>query len=494
MSIDTLLATGTEPDDDAPKDVPLNRRKRRAARKAPTAPPEPTDGALVARERAPWDAPGGRYRASHRRAARGFYAPRRLGSMTTTRQAEILQTALIAPSTGVEGVTNGIDALSRYPINHDAITAYRKTPREITSPNSLVAGDVGAGKSSFVKTVFLLRPLVLERRRAVVYDKKRGNNGEEGEYADVARRFGVEPIRFTTDGTGTRLNLMDPLILAGTGAGGQKRLLETVVRLGRGDVDLDQWELRALRDALRKTRVSFDAPGARTPVLTDLMLYLGRPTADDLTDLSAAGKERLHQAGMEVRFTLENLIDEYGGLIDGETSSTVSLGEKLTSFDISQLPDDGPAVPVVMAVANQWLMGRLTSEPGWTTNVIWEEGWHAIGGPTAKLLRSTQKLSRSLGIGNVFVFHKGNDVPKDSPGYSMIQEAQTVYVYRLERPDEAEWATQTFGFASETTSVIQSLPNGSCVFKYGGNPETQMQHVRSDWETEVTNTDAGLGA
>ena len=50
------------------------------------------------------------------------------------------------------------------------------------------------------------------------------------------------------------------------------------------------------------------------------------------------------------------------------------LHPKLTTFDISALPEDGPATSMVMVVANAWLMGMLTHDTGWRTNFIAEEG------------------------------------------------------------------------------------------------------------------------
>ena len=58
-------------------------------------------------------------------------------------------------------------------------------------------------------------------------------------------------------------------------------------------------------------------------------------------------------------------------------------------------------VAVVMAIGHMWLTGRLKTERGSVTNVVYEEGWHMIGGPSAQLVKSNQKLSRALGISNV---------------------------------------------------------------------------------------------
>ncbi len=457
------------------------------------APPveTPVDQTGSATEITPWGQPGTRLRSKPGAARRGRYAPAIEGAPSTTRQAEILNTALIAPPTGATGVVTGRDVLSRTSISHDPITAYNSTPREVSSPNVIIMGDVGAGKSTHTKANHVLRPLLLKGRRCVVFDKK--DQAGEGEYSGVVRRYGYEPIRFSPDGTGTTLNLLDPTILEGTGLQGQARLLNIVTRLARGDQQLDAWEEEALRAALRMT---VDKVGDhRAPVLEDILPNLGDLADDpDYRTLSVSARDDLHKAGLSVRWTLNGLLDEYAGLLDGETSKTVDLAGKLTSFDISQLPDDGPAVPVVMAIGNMWMLGRLRRERGCATTVVYEEGWHMIGGPAARLIKSNQKLSRGLGISNVFVMHKGSDIPADSPGMAIIQEAQTVCIYRQSRPEDATWCQQTFGLAPETAETIERLRDGHYIFKYGSHPETHVQHILSRWEAQVTNTDEAIAA
>ena len=439
-----------------------------------------------AKDLAPWDLPGGKLRTATGAAARGWYSPRLQGAPTTTKQAEILNTGIIGAPTGVEGVVNGTDNLSSTMISHDAPTAYNATPRKLTSPNVLVMGTVGSGKSSFVKTVMVIRPLLLANHRAVVFDKK--DQGDEGEYSGVARQLGSEPLRFAPDNKGTRLNLLDPLIVQGSGLIGQMQLVNAVARIARDDKPATEWEENATQFALQ--RLFADKEGNRAATMADLLPYLGHVPTD--LGYSAEAKERYHQAGISVQLGLKNLLTAYGDVFDGETSKDVDLAHKLTVFDVSQLPSDGPAIPTIMSIGHQWLLGRLMRERGWITNVVYEEGWHMIAGPSARLVKANQKLSRSLGISNVFVMHKGTDIPVGSEGYTVVQEAQTIYAYRQDRPEDARWVTETFGLNPDAAETLMNLEPGHCVFKYGSNPATHMRHVRSEWETAVTNTDEGM--
>ena len=87
---------------------------------------------------------------------------------------------------------------------------------EITGPNMVVVGQIGRGKSTFVKTL-LWRELVFGRRAWVIDPK--------GEYGPLAAACGTRPVRLEPGGP-TRLNPLDHLVpgggatTAGVSAGG----------------------------------------------------------------------------------------------------------------------------------------------------------------------------------------------------------------------------------------------------------------------------------
>src|SRR5580698_8098091 len=69
----------------------------------------------------------------------------------------------------------------------------------LTNPNMVVFGQIGRGKSAFVKT-YLWRQAVFGRRAWVVDPK--------GEYAPLARAWGIEPLALRP-GSPLRLNPLD---------------------------------------------------------------------------------------------------------------------------------------------------------------------------------------------------------------------------------------------------------------------------------------------
>jgi hypothetical protein len=490
------FAVAPAPRADPDEEQPGRRRRRRKDKEVVADPgvlelPEPR---------------GFRARRSSRRARRGWYAPQAEPSLTSTRQAEILNTALVAAPTDAFGTLIGSDRLSNTPVAHDPFTAYERGI--ITSPAVVVLGVIGSGKSSLLKTVYVTRALILEHRRVVVMDKK--DRAGEGEYAELTRRLGAEPLRFLVGGGGTTLNILDPTILAGGGIAGQARLLIALAELANDGKDLDKWEKAALRAAHRATLRAAEADRDMVPVLAHLLHHLGRVTEAlrttaepieieageplaDFADYSPAALERMHQAGLGVRHLLSALLsDELAGLFDGPTSENVQLSQRLTTFDISQLPDDGPAVSMVMAVANVWLLGTLRNHRGLRTNFIAEEGWDLVGGPGGRVFQRNSKLARGLGLSNIAALHHIADIPPHDPAVSMLKEAQTVHLYRQDREDDIEAVMRLYGLDPGARNALSNLDDGHHLLKIGNRREIHVVHVRSKLERTLTNTDEAM--
>lgn len=436
---------------------------------------------------------GAKNRPNLRRARRGHYFARTPAALSTTRQAQILNPALLASATDDQGVALGVDALTNSPVAHDQFTAYTK--KIITSPHVIVLGVIGSGKSSLIKTVYVLRPLILKKRRALVLDRK--DQGGEGEYSQLTREFGSEPYRFVIGEGGTRLSPLDPRIFEVIGASGQLRLLSAMAARATDAAggDLDEWKQKALRVAYEATQKAAEAQG-RVPVLDYLIPLLGNMDAvseQDRLAMSPQAAERLHQAGVSVRFALERtLSDELNGLFNGETSKDLTLDSRLTTFDISQLPVDGPATAMVLGVAHTWLLGRLRKERGWGTNFIVEEGWDMMTGPIARHLNSSQMLARGLGLSTIAAMHHVAQAAGSAEGMSLLREPQTVHLYRQDREADITACVSTYGLDPQSEEALRNLAQGKHLLKIGSRPEVMVRHTRSDLEIELTDTDSAM--
>ena len=100
--------------------------------------------------------------------------------------------------------------------------------------------------------------------------------------------LGAEPIRLLLGEGGTRLNPLDPMILAGTGTTGQLQLLAAMAAEAAGGATLTPWEMGAMRASHRQVLRASDlgvlsTPGhanGAEPTLEDLVSTLGQDLPD----------------------------------------------------------------------------------------------------------------------------------------------------------------------------------------------------------------------
>jgi hypothetical protein len=447
--------------------------------------------------------------APRRRSVRdrdGIYELRREPHVTTTRQAEVLNIALAARPGWLDRLLVGRNVRTGAAVTYDPFVSYAD-PREpqFTSTVISVIGNLGMGKSTLMKTLFVLRMLLLGRR-VVVLDKKR--QGAAGEYAPIAAELGTQSVRFVPGGGpgSSRINLIDPRIGVATADGaattegrpaGQLELVQRVITtyLGR---PLGVLGIEALRVGLLAAPRRAAIAG-REPDVHDLIWCLQHPDPDQVRDLydNSWTAQQLGEWGTEAAAALLVLVNgELSGVIDGPTSPEVSLDHPsgLTVFDISALPNSGPALGIVMLLIQTWLAGLLArrSAANEQTVLVVEEGWHVASGDLGEMFKEQAKLSRALGLCLVAGFHHPSDLPPSSPARALMQESSTWFLFGQDKPSDVEDTLKIAQLPTELAPVLAALPRGQCLLvKAGADPE----HVDigiSDWEADLANTDAQL--
>ena len=284
---------------------------------------------------------------------------------------------------------------------------------------------------------------------------------------------------------------MDPLITEVLGRHGQFGLLRAMAERAAGTDSLGTWQMKALRSAHLEVLRTAEQDGS-VPLIGNLAQQLGR-VQDANGEYSAQARERLHEAGLEVRFLFEGLMsDELSGLFDGPTSAHVGLNEKLTTFDISQLPEDGPANALVQVVAHALVLGRLRGDRGKGTNFVSEEGWSLVSGAVARQMNANQMLARGLGLSNVVALHHVAQVGHDSDARSLLREPQTVHIYRQDRAEDIEAVISMYGLEPGSAAALEHLEQGHHLLKIGRRAEIHVDHVRSPLEERLTETDSAM--
>ncbi len=371
----------------------------------------------------------------------------------------------------------------------------------VSNPNMVVFGQIGRGKSAFVKS-FLWRQAVFGRRAWVVDPK--------GEYADLADAWGVRPVALRPGGA-IRLNPLDPGP-DGEDAGppgpdptGRRRmeLLSSLASacLGRS---LAPRERAALGAALAETTRTEVAP--TVPMVVDALLS---PDAEAARALRTDRRDLLED-GRDVALELRRLVHgDLCGMFDGPSTPGLDLSAPLVVLDLSALYSSA-ALGVLMACATAWLQAALArtaaggaaAAPGRSRFfLVVDEAWAILSNlGVARWLQSSWKLSRAFGVANVAVLHRVSDLrsvgASDSEQVALAQgllsDSETRVVY-AQSPGELEAAAELLSLSATETDLLPQLRRGIALWKVGQR-SFLVQHRLSATERRIVDTDAAMTA
>ena len=420
----------------------------------------------------------------------------------TTRHLGAAYPFAAEPGLGVAGVLVGRDLLGG-PFSYDPFELYARGV--ITNPNMVVVGQIGRGKSAFVKT-YLWRQLVFGRR-AWVLDPK-------GEYGPLARAAGAEPIALRPGGT-VRLNPLDAPVALGSDDGEEptRRRAELLASLaaaslGRALLPTERSALEvAVDDASGRTAGHGDlAPAPTLPIVVDALLAPSAEAARSLgTDMGGLAAD-----GRNVALELRRLVaGDLRGMFDGPTSAGVWLDAPFGVLDLSAVYHSA-ALGVTMTCAAAWLSAVLGPQraPGDAVGrearrrgvlIVVDEAWAILSNlSAARWLQSSWKLSRAWGVANVAVVHRLSDL--DSAGaagseqaglaHGLLADSETRVVY-AQPPGEVERAVTSLGLSSTEAEVVPQLRRGVALWKVGTR-SFLVQHRLSPLEYDIVDTDARM--
>ncbi len=430
----------------------------------------------------------------------GRYETVRETIFTSTRQAGALNPAIVSTHPPLAGPITGIDVTTGQPVATDPHELYDQG--RITSPNVVILGDISSGKSSLAKTVYVTRPVALGRQVAV-FDRKLQQG--TGEYRRAAELCEVPVIKFARTG-GTSINLLDPRIATTSldaeenSRVGQDRLLLMVAEHAHGALDSrEHYALRTAHSAALDTAAS----QGRTATIHDVVNALYNPGEGSVPrpHLDTEGivtRSDLITWGLDLALDLDRFITgDLSGLLDRETSEDMNLDAPLLVFDTSALPEESPALALVMALVSTFLASVWSLKPG-KRIIVLEEGYHTTrlqsqgSMSVATILRSLAKRGRGIGLAFVTVVHHVSDVPADSDAMSLIREADIVHVFRQSRADDARQVVDLFRFPPRVFDMLGTLAKGVHVVRIGTEPARKIQHIRTRLEEWLTDTDEAM--
>ncbi len=419
--------------------------------------------------------------------------PRLPAHQVTTRNLGAAYPFIAEAGLGQRGVVVGDDLLGGSFV-FDPFELY--AAGVVSNPNMVVFGQIGRGKSSFVKT-FLWRQAVFGRRAWVVDPK--------GEYGDLADAWGVRPVALRPGGA-IRLNPLDPgpemPAAAGpdTTDGSARRRMELLsslasVCLGRTLVPRERAALEAALDQATRHR-----PVPTLPLVVDALLTPEAAAARALR----TGLPDLLEDGRDVALELRRLVHgDLRGMFDGPTTVGLDLSAPLVVLDLSALYTSS-ALGVLMACATAWLQATLARTSGEADRhqyfLVVDEAWAILSNlGVARWLQSSWKLSRALGVSNVAVLHRVSDLrsvgASDSEQVALAQgllaDSETRVVY-AQSPGELEAAQELLSLSVTEAELLPQLRRGVALWKVGQR-SFLVQHHLSAPERRIVNTDAAMG-
>lgn len=411
---------------------------------------------------------------------------------TSTYRAGVLTPWLASGLTEFDGPLIGKENTTGTPFRFDAWSPARAGVA--TSPNGVVVGMMGSGKSMFLKT-FAVREIGYGRHVIIMSDPK-------GEWVRVAKAVGGQTVSI---GHG---NIMNPLDIGRRPMG----------------VDEEEWLLDgksrrsvALSGLVSSLREGVPPSSAEQSLLDAAAedMCLGRMTATVTALVEALDGD--WGASREVRglndltrdqccrsliLTLDKLVH---GALQGafELESTVSVdpASPIIVFDTSGIDgNDTIKRSVYTAALSATIDSILTAKDGLYRLIIAEEGWEVLSNPL--LVDAWDKRMRMTGdwaCSNWMLLHEladlekfgdpGSEQRKKIDGILTLSETKVIY---KQSPSSLNYLSNLLpDLTDDERNVIPRLERGVGLFRVGDKVRTLVHPVVSRVAYPVFNTDAG---
>lgn len=360
--------------------------------------------------------------------------------------------------------------------SYDAFELYEQGV--ITSPNMVVAGQLGRGKSALVKTLCLREQVF--GRRVVVMDPK-------GEYAQLASFCDTEVIGLRPRGR-LRLNPLDARIARED----QLRLLQAISAAAL-DRALRPQEKTALERALEQA-----SKGRGEATLPKVVEALLDPLEEAASSISA-DRNALIEWGRETAYELRRLVaGDLKGMFDGKTSKSVDLGADMVVLDLSAVYDSD-ALGILMTCAAAWLQGVLADSTDRKTIFVLDEAWAILSNlGIAKWLQASFKLSRARGLQNIAVMHRFSDLAatgaqgsqQERVARGLLSDTETRVVY-AQPHSEVQATKELLGLTTTEAALLPQLDRGVALWKVGER-SFLVWHLLGETEHGLIDTDSRM--
>ena len=353
----------------------------------------------------------------------------------------------------------------------------------VTSPNMVVVGQLGTGKSALVKT-YLARQC-LAGRAAFVLDPK-------GEYAPLAAARRIPRLQLSPGGA-DRLNPLDapPGTTAEEVVRSRSRLVAALAAAGLGR-DLTAEERAAVTAAV--TELPAD------PVLADVVGRLLEPSASmagGLRTRPAALAAAVRPAALELRRLLAG---DLAGMVDGPTTVRLDPDGPGLVLDLSAL-FGSDALTAVMVCAGTWLSAAIAHPSPRRRILLVDEAWAVLASSaTTRWLQAISKLARRHGVQLVTVVHRCSDLDgqaddgtaAQAQARGLLADAETRVIYTQAAGERAR-SRELFGLTDIEADLVTRLPAFRALWLVGRNAAV-VDHVLAAGERDLVDTDQRMSS
>jgi hypothetical protein len=346
--------------------------------------------------------------------------------------------------------------------SYDSALGYRHG--SLASPNMVLLGQAGTGKSTLVKCLLgrVWRTIDGRRRRVQILDVR-------GEYGPLAEALGLARLRLAPRGP-ARLNPLD-LGPVPDLAERRREVVETLAALSLGR-HLGTAERAAVAAALGQLP---PGPERRPPTLAHVMALLERPGPATAAP-AAVDRAELAEGARRVRVALAQLLEQLGGAIDGPTSG-VDADDGDLVVDLRAFRPVPGAAGAVLVAATAWLGAHIAdaTEP-WLRYRVLDEGWTATADEhSAGYLHRSWIRTEPLGVANIVVLHRLEDLRwapavAGSPlaaGNALLADTATRVIFRQSIGHGVDRLAQALGLDAEEAAIVGHLPRGGALWKTG---------------------------
>lgn len=369
--------------------------------------------------------------------------------------------------------------------------------RVITSPNKLVMGQLGSGKSSLGKTL-VWRNRVFGRRAWVL------DPSANREWTGLAEAMGCPPVDFRV-GTGVVMNALGRYagdVSGDATAAGRLEISRAVARWGLGR-KLEPEEETIVQIALQHA-VDHATRAQREPTFLDLAEIVWRPSEDLAAAVGYDTGAELRERSRPLAHGLRRAVSgEVGAMFSGQSTGGIDLDQPLVCFQLGGVQQEvlGIVMTCIFAALRRVLRETDDTDTVRRSLYVDEAWWPFREEASLAFIQKLWKDCRKLGIDIWAFLHRLSDLAAVGDAGSqahaiamgLLADTDTRVIYR-QSESERENLERHLGMNTQGIDLIRVLRPGEALWQVGRAGQYVVQHIRTQAERDFADTDKRMAA